>query len=136
MTKLIIAGGRDYGRRFNEDGSLDLEWEIDCWNQFVHCMNHMTMRFKAPFTLISGGAKGADNFAEEWAEQGFIPIQVFEADWKKYGKGAGYVRNEEMAIEGDVLAAFWDGKSRGTKHMIDLALKHGLEVHIYRYNKE
>jgi len=59
------------------------------------------------------------------------------ADWDKYGKSAGYKRNEEMAIyskeDNGVLIAFWDEVSKGTKHMIDLANKHGLKVFVVKY---
>ena len=57
----------------------------------------------------------------------------FPADWDKYGKAAGYKRNEEMARNADALIAFWDGKSRGTKHMIDLAKKYDLQARIVMY---
>lgn len=63
----------------------------------------------------------------------------FQADWDRYGKSAGYRRNAEMAKfaseEGNkgVLIAFWDGESRGTKNMIDLAKRYGLKVHVVNY---
>ena len=44
-------------------------------------------------------------------------------DWDKYGKSAGYIRNTEMAEAGDILVAFWDGKSKGTEHMINIMKK-------------
>ncbi|WP_197026348.1 hypothetical protein [Polaribacter sp. Hel_I_88] len=50
----------------------------------------------------------------------------FPAEWNKFGKAAGPVRNKEMAIYADALIAFWDGKSRGTKNMIQLAKQNGL----------
>lgn len=63
----------------------------------------------------------------------------FPANWAAFGKRAGYIRNEQMAkyaVEDGscgMLIAFWDGKSRGTKHMIDLANKHGLKVHVVSF---
>ena len=57
----------------------------------------------------------------------------FPADWDKYGKAAGYKRNGEMARNADALIAFWDGKSRGTKHMIDLAKKYDLQARVVMY---
>ena len=64
-------------------------------------------------------------------------VKRFVPDWNTYGKSAGYRRNAEMAKYASeaygVLFAFWDGQSRGTKHMIDLANKYGLEVHVVNY---
>ena len=88
------------------------------------------------FTIISGGAKGADSLGERFAEQHSLHLTVCKADWNKHGKSAGYIRNSEMADIGDVLLAFWDGKSKGTKHMIDLALKKGLIVEVVYYKED
>lgn len=60
-------------------------------------------------------------------------IKQFPADWDTFGKGAGYIRNKEMAGYADTCVCFWDGKSKGTKHMIDLAKKNGLPLRIIRY---
>lgn len=81
--------------------------------------------------VISGGAIGADTMGELWADEHKIPLQVFEPDWNKYGKSAGIVRNCEMAKNADALIAIWDGKSKGTKHMISEAEKLGLKVYVY-----
>lgn len=56
-----------------------------------------------------------------------------DTPWKLYGKQAGYLRNEQMAQNADALAAFWNGESRGTKHMIELAKRYGLKVRVKRY---
>lgn len=80
--------------------------------------------------IISGCARGADSLGEKFALEHSIPIKKFPADWNTYGKSAGYRRNEQMAYYGDRLIAFWDGQSKGTKHMIDLARKVGLEVEV------
>ena len=63
-------------------------------------------------------------------------MELFPADWKKYGKSAGYVRNSEMAEVAESLIAFWDGKSRGTKNMIDIAKNKGLKVRIVNYESD
>ena len=81
--------------------------------------------------IVSGGARGVDRFGEQLAEARGIPLNVKPANWDKYGKSAGYIRNKEMAEYADALLALWDGESRGTKHMIDLAKKNNLKVHIY-----
>ncbi|MEA1980842.1 MAG: hypothetical protein U9N54_07710, partial [candidate division Zixibacteria bacterium] len=75
--------------------------------------------------------KGVDKLGEEYAEQNYIPLLKFPANWNKYGKRAGYVRNEEMANNADALIAIWDGKSKGTNHMINIAKKKGLLVAIF-----
>jgi hypothetical protein len=72
-------------------------------------------------SIVSGGAKGADRFAERYAEEKNIPITVFLPDWEKHGKAAGMVRNVQIVENADFLVAFWDGESLGTKHSIDLA---------------
>lgn len=76
--------------------------------------------------LISGGAKGADSLAEKYSnEKKFphIPITVFKPDWDKYGKSAGFKRNQQIVDACDMVLAFWDGKSRGTQDTISRAKK-------------
>lgn len=92
--------------------------------------------------IISGTARGADKLGEQYAKIAHYELSKFPADWDKLGKRAGYVRNAEMAkfaVEDDsygVLIAFWDGQSRGTKHMIDLAKRYGLEIHVVNYKEK
>lgn len=74
-------------------------------------------------TIVSGGARGADKLGEVYAKDNGYNLRIFPADWNTHGYKAGFLRNEEMAEYADALAAFWDGKSRGTKHMISTALK-------------
>ena len=57
----------------------------------------------------------------------------FPADWERHGKAAGYIRNREMAQNADALVAFWDGESRGTKSMIDLAKEYDLAVRVLKF---
>lgn len=59
---------------------------------------------------------------------------VMNAGCEKHGKSAGYKRNQEMANVSTHLIAFWDGKSRGTKHMIDIAKRDGLKSHVVDFN--
>lgn len=98
--------------------------------------------------VISGGAKGIDIKAIEWAVKNDIPVNVFEAAWsnldhpdalikttkwgQKYDAKAGLRRNELMAVHGDALIAIWDGKSKGTKHMIKMARARDLPIFVYR----
>lgn len=86
--------------------------------------------------IVSGGCRGADKMGEEWANFWNIKCTVFPADWNKYGKAAGPMRNEQMAkyaSEADkgMLIAFPVGVSRGTRNMIKTAERYGLEVHAY-----
>src|SRR5690242_15034090 len=69
--------------------------------------------------VVEGGARGVDTLAFGWAQLQKIPVKPFPANWKRYGRQAGILRNIEMADYADALIAIWDGKSRGTRHMID-----------------
>ncbi len=81
--------------------------------------------------VISGGARGVDRLGEYYAEENNIPLKIFRADWDGLGKGAGHIRNGEMANYGEGLIAVWDGKSKGTKSMISKAERKGLYVYIH-----
>ena len=124
--RIIIAGSRD----FNDYELLK--------KSAIEIITKKTM-LPDLTRIISGGARGADTLGERFANEMGLEISRFIPDWDGLGKRAGYVRNAEMAkfaVEDDsygVLIAFWDGKSRGTKHMIDLANKHGLEVHVVSF---
>lgn len=81
--------------------------------------------------IVSGAAKGVDYLGELFAKDNGISIQRFPADWNKYGKRAGPLRNLQMAEYADALIAVWDGESKGTANMITQARQHGLEVFVY-----
>lgn len=87
------------------------------------------------FEVVSGGATGADSLGEKYAEENKLPIKRFIPDWDKFGKAAGYKRNEEMAQYADGCIVFWDGKSKGTEHMINLAKKYNIQLSIINYEK-
>jgi hypothetical protein len=82
-------------------------------------------------SVVCGEARGVDSIGKEWAIKNNIPVHSFPANWTLHGKSAGYIRNTEMAENADALIAVWDGKSRGTKMMIDLARKKNLTVIIW-----
>jgi hypothetical protein len=82
--------------------------------------------------IVSGGARGVDTLGERYAKENNILFVVFPANWDLYGKKAGYLRNAEMAKYANGLIAVWDGVSKGTGHMIDLAQKNNLQVYIHR----
>ena len=80
--------------------------------------------------IVSGHARGADSLGERFANEFRLPFELHPAKWRLHGKAAGMVRNAEMAKCSDALIAFWDGESRGTRHMINFARKRGLEVSV------
>ena len=80
--------------------------------------------------IVSGTARGVDQAGERYAASRGLDCVRFPADWEKYGRRAGYLRNCQMAENADALVAFWDGQSRGTKHMIEIAKARGLAVRI------
>ncbi len=82
--------------------------------------------------IVSGTARGTDRFGEQWAKDHGIRIEQYPADWKTFGKRAGPVRNQIMAENAEGLIAVWDGESRGTASMIELAKKRGLRIDIMR----
>lgn len=82
--------------------------------------------------VVSGCAPGVDRLGEILADDLGLPVKRFPADWKTYPKAAGPIRNKQMGDYADALIAIWDGKSTGTKHMIDYATKKGLKVYVYQ----
>lgn len=83
--------------------------------------------------IVSGHARGADTLGEKYAQDEGFALEIYPAQWKKLGKQAGYRRNEQMAEVADALIAFWDGSSKGTKHMIDIMNEKNLLVRIVEY---
>jgi hypothetical protein len=86
--------------------------------------------------VVSGAARGVDSLGEQWAKSRGIKIKKFPAKWDLYKKSAGYKRNVEMAEYADALIAVWDGLSKGTRHMIDIAREKGLKVFVFRIKHE
>ena len=104
------------------------------WAHVIEAMR--TAEFVKEITcVISGGARGADSHGEEVARRKGWEILRFPAQWDKFGKSAGYRRNEEMAEHADALIATWDGLSPGTRHMIETARKKGLRLHVHIFQK-
>lgn len=87
--------------------------------------------YKDKITLVvSGAARGADKLGEQWANENKIQTLIFPADWDKFGKRAGFIRNEDIIKNAECVIAFWDGKSKGTKHSISLCEKYNKPVKI------
>jgi hypothetical protein len=81
--------------------------------------------------MVSGGAPGVDTLGEHWAHELGIPVSRFLADWTRYGRRAGPIRNMEMADFAEALIAVWDGKSKGTGAMIGEARRRRLQVFVH-----
>jgi hypothetical protein len=116
MIKVIIAGGRNFD---------DFNRLCQICDEFLQDQNNIE--------IVSGAYKGADLLGERYAAERNYPIKQFPANWRQYGKSAGLKRNTEMASYADILIAFWDGESKGTKHMIELATQVGLSVQIFYF---
>ena len=110
ILKIVIAGCRYYN---NYDEAKDY---ID------FCIREI--KKNNTIVILSGGCRGADAIGERYAIENGYEISKFVANWDKYGKAAGPIRNEQMAIEADYIICFWDYKSRGTKSMIENAKKY------------
>lgn len=117
--KLIVAGGRDFVD-YQRAHALLFALAEEAGDQ-----RHIS--------IVSGMARGADMVGYQIAKAENVQCYEFPADWDRHGKRAGYLRNEQMAQFSDGLLAFWDGKSRGTKHMIEVMQKSGKPVHVERY---
>lgn len=85
-------------------------------------------------SIISGTARGADQKGELYAARNQLECDKYPAEWDRFGNRAGYIRNETMAREATHLVAFWDGKSRGTMHMINIARREGLIIRVYDFD--
>jgi hypothetical protein len=90
----------------------------------------MTRINKNVTEIVSGGAPGADSLAEDFAKKFHLKMKVFPADWKGLGKKAGYLRNISIIEYSDIVIAFWDFVSPGTKSSINIAYKMHKELHI------
>ena len=111
--KTIIAGGRDYTLTANNIIFLNALW-VDL-----------------PITeVVDGGARGADRGGRDWAHSMAIMVRTFPADWNKYGKRAGYLRNIEMSKYAEVVVLFPGGA--GTRSMFNEAQKRGLIIYDQR----
>lgn len=111
MTALAVIGSRTFN-----DMSLLIEHMAEACSVFDVS------------AVVSGGAKGADSLAAEYASSQGLPVQVFKPDLAQFGRGAGPIRNKAIVNAADVVLAFWDGKSKGTKHALNYAKQIGKHV--------
>lgn len=113
--KVLVSGGRDLVRGDIIDEELthiDRNDPID--------------------VIIEGGARGADMYAASWAVQNNVANQRYHADWNKYGKQAGILRNLQMLEDGkpDLVLVFPTRKSRGSWHMAQAAHAAGFKIKV------
>lgn len=88
-----------------------------------------------PENIVSGGAKGADTLATQFATEMGIPLLIFKTDYQRYGRGATLVRNTQIIENAEVVFAFWDGQSKGTKDSIKKAEKLEKELYVIKYKQ-
>jgi len=125
-VRTIIAGGRADARTGLVYGRTPTE--IDALLETAIATSRFTIS-----SVIGGMATGVDAAGERYARRRDLPFTPMPADWTRYGRGAGPVRNEAMAVEagaGGALIAIHDGKSRGTADMIRRAERHGLRLYV------
>ncbi len=116
IKKIVVAGCRYYNNY--EEAKRYIEF----------CIKEIRKKYTLVF--VSGGCQGADKLGERYAQEIGFEVKRYPANWKKYGRAAGPIRNEEMAAECDYVICFWDGKSRGTKSMIEVAKKRGKNLKV------
>jgi predicted Rossmann fold nucleotide-binding protein DprA/Smf involved in DNA uptake len=110
--KVAVIGSRSFSDYLLVESTLKT-MEIDC--------------------IISGGAKGADKLGAKYAINNNIKLGEHIPEWGKYGRSAGFKRNHKIINDADVVVAYWDGKSKGTKHSIDLAKKQNKKVYTINF---
>ena len=116
MTKVCICGGRDFLN----------------YNLFKKKCDSILENI-TDIEIISGGASGADFLAEIYAEEKGYKMSRFPADWKKYKKRAGIIRNKEMIKQADFVIAYWNGVSKGTASSIKFTEQKGIPLRIIKY---
>ena len=114
--RVVIAGCRDYENYEQAKEFIDI------------CLSNV--RKENEIIIVSGGARGADAIGERYAKENGFAVEKYPADWEKYGKSAGPIRNKQMAEIADYVICFWNEKSKGTKSMIDFAKKLNKPVRI------
>lgn len=118
MFKLVVAGSRTFSD----------------FNRLSADLDHLLSQ-KSPneIEIVSGGATGADALAERYARSRGFAFRAFPADWRRWGKFAGPIRNRQMAEYADALVVYWDGRSRGSADIISSASAAGLRVVVRRF---
>lgn len=135
--RVLVCGGRHFGRVYagidgSKQGLVEYQFILDTLNRlsldWPKRPEDEYGNWLPDVVVISGKAPGVDTVAIDWAVVNWCQFEEYPANWKKYGKRAGYLRNRQMLIEGkpDLVVAFPGGP--GTEMMKKLAREHGLEV--------
>lgn len=119
LFRVIVAGGRSFQDYARLEAALDylLSGKVK---------DHVIV-------IVSGTARGADQLGERYARARGHVIDRYPANWDAHGKRAGYLRNSEMADNADAVVLFWDGQSKGTGHMLNIAVEKGLDHRVEIY---
>ena len=129
--RVLVCGGRNFGLVEKEHDFIIRILETE----FCPTPTEDTETWLPPrdLVIISGAAKGVDTIAIDWAVVNFTQCEEYPADWDKYGKAAGIIRNKQMLEKGkpDLVIAFPGGK--GTHNMVELAKKEGIPVKEFEY---
>jgi len=84
-------------------------------------------------TIVHGGAKGADSLAKRYAKERHLTEIVHYPEWEKYGKAAGFIRNEFIWKDAHLGVAFWDGQSKGTAHSFKIAKSQKKKLLVFNF---
>ena len=120
--KVIVAGGRDF---------YDYEYMSQ---QLDELFENKAIFENRQIKIVSGMAEGADILAIRYADEHKLTKILFPANWKKFPRIAGFLRNNDMLSIATHLVAFWDSKSSGTKNMIEIAQAKGIPVWVFNYS--
>ena len=117
MSRIVVFGSRD----FTDYSLLEIK------------LNYYLQGIKDEIIIVSGTARGADSLGILYAKNYGYQVEKYPAHWDEYGKKAGMIRNRLMAGHSDYAVGFWDGKSRGTKGMIDICKELDVPLRVVRY---
>lgn len=127
--RVLVCGGRDYGYRYNEETNKKERYQPEV-DKLFHTLDLVRQSTSRPLVVIEGEQRGADLFAREWAESRGVEVRGFPADWEKYKKAAGFIRNKQMIVEGQPHAVIAFPGGVGTKMMVSLAQKSQIPVKV------
>ena len=116
IKRVAVAGWRKYENYEEAKEYIDF------------CISEIRKKYTLIF--VSGGCRGADSLGEKYAAENGFKTEIYPAVWEKYGRAAGPKRNKKIAEISDYIICFWDGKSRGTKSLLNFAEKYGKPVKI------
>jgi|TARA_R100000093_G_scaffold70606_1_gene44146 hypothetical protein len=120
--KVAVIGSR----RFDDYERLS-STILELLPNFESRILHLNVEF------VSGGASGADQLCQRFAKEKGCCIKIFYPNWVEYGNKAGPLRNQEIVNYADMIIAFWDGRSKGTKHTLTLAKQMDKKHHICKF---